>query len=533
MITTRRRTARPWILTASLVALAPLAVDAQEPFPGLDAYVNQTLATWHVPGVSIGIVRNDTVLYTKGYGVRAFGAAAPVDDHTLFEIGSSSKAFTATLVAMLVGDGKMRWDAHVTDYLPGFRLYDPYASAELTLRDALTHRSGLARGELVWLGAGISRDEVLHRVRYLKPAWGFRARFGYQNMMYLAAGEAAGKAAGSTWDELIAKRIFEPLGMTSSVTSMPPATTQNLASPHTAPHDSLHAIDRSSLEDIGPAGSINSNARDMAQWLRFQLADGVYNGKRLVSSAALKVTHSPQTIIGAGELGPVDSLVTFSTYGMGWIVEDYRHELVWQHGGNTLGMTAAVGMMPEHKFGVVVLSNMAGSQVPDLLMRYIFERQLGLPKRDVSAEAYARYTVLRRRADSAEKAQLAQRTPGGKAPLALSAYAGTYSDSLYGDATVSVQDDHLFLTRGEWKGPLTFWNDENFRWSELSMFVKFEVAPSGTISGMTFGLPGDVTTLTRKQIRPNSSATRDALVPQKPREKVLHASEGVEPPAVQ
>jgi hypothetical protein len=314
---------------------------------------------------------------------------------------------------------------------------------------------------------------------------------------------------------------------------MPPATTQNLASPHTAPHDSLHAIDRSSLEDIGPAGSINSNARDMAQWLRFQLADGVYNGKRLVSSAALKVTHSPQTIIGAGELGPVDSLVTFSTYGMGWIVEDYRHELVWQHGGNTLGMTAAVGMMPEHKFGVVVLSNMAGSQVPDLLMRYIFERQLGLPKRDVSAEAYARYTVLRRRADSAEKAQLAQRTLGGKAPLALSAYAGTYSDSLYGDATVSVQDDHLFLTRGEWKGPLTFWNDENFRWSELSMFIKFEVAPSGTISGMTFGLPGDVTTLTRKQLRPNSSATRDALVPQKPREKVLHASEGVEPPAVQ
>jgi CubicO group peptidase (beta-lactamase class C family) len=473
------------------------------------------------------------VLYTKGYGVRATGATATVDDHTLFEIGSSSKAFTATLVAMLVGDGKMRWDAHVSDYLPGLRLYDPYASAELTVRDALTHRSGLARGELVWLGASISRDEVLRRLRYLKPAWGFRSRFGYQNMMYLAAGEAAGKAVGTTWDDLVAKRIFEPLGMTSTITSMPAATAQNIASPHTAPHDSLRALARSSLDDIAPAGSINSNARDMAQWLRFQLADGVYNGKRLVSSAALKVTHSPQTIIGPGELGPVDSLVSFSTYGMGWIVEDYRHELVWQHGGNTLGMTAAVGMMPEHKFGVVVLSNMAGSQLPDLLMRYIFERQLGLPKRDVSAEAYARYTVLRRRADSVEKAQLAQRTPGGKAPLALSAYAGTYSDSLYGDATVSVQDDHLVLARGEWKGPLTFWNDENFRWSELSMFIKFEVAPSGTISGMTFGLPGDVTTLTRKQLRPNSSATRDALVPQKPREKVLHASEGVEPPAMQ
>jgi hypothetical protein len=218
---------------------------------------------------------------------------------------------------------------------------------------------------------------------------------------------------------------------------------------------------------------------------------------------------------------------------MGWIVEDYRHQLIWQHGGNTLGMTAAVGMMPEHKFGVVVLSNMAGSPLPDIIMRYIFERQLGLPKRDVSAEVYAKYEVQRRRADSVERAQLAQRTPGGKPPLALSAYAGTYSDSLYGDASVSVQDDHLVLARGEWKGPLTYWNDENFRWSELSMFIKFEVAPAGTVSAMTFGLPGDVSTLTRKQIRPNSSATRDALVPQKPRQKILHAAEGHEPPAMQ
>jgi CubicO group peptidase (beta-lactamase class C family) len=533
MNTTRRRSLRPWFLAASLIGLGHLTVAAQEPFQGLDTYVNQALATWHVPGISIAIVRNDSVLYTKGYGVRAFGSPATVDDHTLFEIGSSSKAFTATIVAMLVGDGKMRWDAHVSDYLPGFRLYDPYASAELTVRDALTHRSGLARGELVWLGAGISRDEVLRRIRYLKPSWGFRSRFGYQNMMYLAAGEAAAKAAGTTWDDLVTKRIFEPLGMTSSVTSMPKDNGPNLASPHTASHDTVHTLARSSLEDIAPAGSINSNARDMAQWLRFQLGDGMYNGKRLVSSAALKVTHTPQTIIGPGELGPPDSLVTFNTYGMGWIVEDFRHELVWQHGGNTLGMTAAVGMMPEHKFGVVVLSNMAGSQLPGILMDYIFERQLGLPKRDISAEAYARYAVQLRRADSAEKAQLALRAPGGKPPFALSAYAATYSDSLYGDATVSVQDDHLVLSRGDWKGPLTYWNDENFRWSELGMFVKFEVAPTGTITGMTFGLPGDVSTMTRKQQRPTSAATRDALVPQKPGEKVLHAAEGHQPPAMQ
>ncbi len=506
-----RRTTRRGLTAAGFLALAACLVlpvrrlAAQEPFPGLDAYVTAALATWHVPGVSIAIVRHDSVLYTKGFGVRAAGSPAAVDEQTLFEIGSSSKAFTATAVAMLVSDGKMRWDAHVTDYLPGFRLYDPYASAELTIRDALTHRSGLARGELVWLGANISRDEVLRRVRYLKPAWSFRERFGYQNMMYLAAGEAAAKAAGTTWDDLVKHRIFEPLGMTSTVTTMTGVTNTNLASPHVAPHDSVRAISRSSLDDIAPAGSINSNARDMAQWLRFQLADGVYGGKRLVSSAALRVTHSPQTIIGAGELGPADSLVTFNSYGMGWIVQDYRHNLVWQHGGNTLGMTAAVGMLPERKFGVVVLSNMAGSPAPGILMNYIFERELGLPPNDISAEAYARYTTQRHRADSVEKVQLAQRDPAGKAPFALTAYAGTYADSLYGDATVAVQNDHLVLTRGDWSGPLTYWNANNFRWSEQSMFVKFEVAPSGTISGMTFGLPGDVTTLARKQARATAS----------------------------
>jgi CubicO group peptidase (beta-lactamase class C family) len=504
-----RRAPRPALIAAAFAAFALVPLGAQEPFPGLEAYVTRALATWHVPGVSIAIVRNDSVLYTKGFGLRAVDAPATVDDQTLFEIGSSSKAFTATLVAMLVSDGKMRWDAHVSDYLPSFRLYDPYANAELTIRDALAHRSGLARGELVWLGAGISRDEVLRRVRYLKPAWGFRSRFGYQNMMYLAAGEAAAKAAGTSWDNLIKQRIFEPLGMTASVTSMHGVKNTNLASPHVAPHDSLRTLARSSLEDIAPAGSINSNARDMAQWLRFQLADGMYGDKRLVSSAALRVTHSPQTIIGAGELGPADSLVTFNTYGMGWIVQDYRHALVWQHGGNTLGMTAAVGMLPEHKFGVVVLSNMAGSPVPGLLMNYLFDRELGAPARDISAEAFARYTVQRRRADSLEKVQLSQRAPGGKPPFALTTYAGTYGDSLYGDATVTVKDDHLVLTRGEWTGPLTYWNDNNFRWSELSMFVKFEVAPTGMITGMTFGLPGDVSTLARKQARTTASpATR-------------------------
>jgi CubicO group peptidase (beta-lactamase class C family) len=479
---------------------------SQEPFPGLDAYVTKALHDWKVPGISIAIVRNDSVLYTKGFGVLAVGGSTPVNEQTLFEIGSSSKAFTATLVAMLVSDGKMRYDDHITDYLPTFRMSDPVANAEVTIRDALTHRSGIARGELAWLGAGISRDEVLRRVRFIKPQSPFRSRYSYQNMMFLAAGQSAAKAAGTTWDDLVKQRIFVPLGMTSTVTAFEGLANKNVTTPHGLARDSVYTKPHGNMDNIAPAGAILSNARDMAQWLRFQLADGMYNGKRLVSSAALRETHTPQILIGGGggRGGAPDSVpvTTFNTYGMGWIIEDYRHQLVWQHGGNTDGMTAAVGMMPEHKLGVAVLSNMASAQLPALLMRYIFDRQMKAPMRDLSAEALARLVAQRRRSDSTEVVQAGARKGEPSAPL--SAFVGTYVDSLYGEATVSLKDGRLDLQRGEWHGPLEYWNGTNFRWTILPssptgpMYIKFEVAPDGKVSGMYFGLAGDQSLLGRK-----------------------------------
>jgi CubicO group peptidase (beta-lactamase class C family) len=497
---------------AIVVAGAGRSAAAQEPFPGLDAYVAKAVQQWKVPGLSVAIVRNDSVLYTKGFGVLAVGSTTPVNDQTLFEIGSSSKAFTATLVAMMVSDGKMRWDDHVTDYLPGLKLYDPIANAELTIRDALTHRSGLARGELLWLGSGFSRDEVLHHLRFLKPETPFRSHYSYQNMMFLAAGEAAGKAGGSSWDELVKQRIFAPLGMTSTVTSFKAIATPNATTPHSSQRDSVYTLGPFNDQNIGPAGSIRSNARDMAQWLRFQLGDGTYNGKRLVSTAALREIHTPQILVGgSGRGGAADSTPPtsyFSTYGMGWFIEDYRHQLVWQHGGNTEGMTAAVGMMPEQKFGVVVLSNMASAQLPGLIMRYIFDRQMGAPMRDLAGEAYARVATQRRRADSVSAAQTAQQGKTAKeAPLALTSYVGTYVDSLYGEAVVSIENGHLFLKRGLWQGPLEFANTNNFRWTILAgapsgvspMTIKFDVAGDGRVTGLYFGLASDVSLLTRKE----------------------------------
>src|SRR5436190_4191849 len=194
------RTARARLGLTLGLAFAAIAgtasAQAREPYPGLDAYITKAITAWNIPGVGVAIVRNDSVIYAKGFGTLGVTNRSPVNERTLFEIGSSSKAFTATLIAMLVSDGKMRWDDRITNYLPDFRLYDPIANEAVTMRDALSHRSGIARGELIFLGAGTTRDQVVHRVRFLKPESPFRSRWSYQNIMYVTAGDAAGKAGG-------------------------------------------------------------------------------------------------------------------------------------------------------------------------------------------------------------------------------------------------------------------------------------------------------------------------------------------------
>src|SRR5687768_2402714 len=197
------------IFAVALAAPAQPAVAQQqrEPYGGIDAYIRAALTQWKVPGVAIAIVRNDSLVFAKGYGVRETGKPAAVDERTVFAIGSSSKAFTGAAVTMLVDSGKVRLDAPATTYLPGFQLRDPYASREITVRDLLTHRSGLARGELIWYGSDNSRDEILRRVRFLEPTWSFRSQFGYQNIMYLAAGQVVAKTANMSWDDFIRQRL--------------------------------------------------------------------------------------------------------------------------------------------------------------------------------------------------------------------------------------------------------------------------------------------------------------------------------------
>ncbi|HEX4931570.1 MAG TPA: serine hydrolase [Gemmatimonadaceae bacterium] len=461
-------------VAATLVALSSTPAMAQKGkaggdaarFAKLDAYVAATMKAWKVPGIALAIVKDDSIVYAKGFGTRTVGKDEPVDANTVFAIGSASKAFTAALVAMAVDEGKMKWDEKVSSYLPGFQLYDNYASRELTVRDALSHRSGLSRGDFAWYLGGFDRADILRRVRYLAPTWSFRSTFGYQNIMYLAAGEAVAAAERQSWDDQVRSKIFAPLGMTSSSTSVKALEGRpNVATPHYLLNDTLVTAPYKNIDNIAPAGSINSTVRDMAQWLRLQLGRGKYAGKQLISSGNHGDMWQPNIHIRldgpqALYMAPGANL---QSYGMGWFLQDFNGRLAVHHGGNIDGMSAMVAMLPEEQLGVVVLTNLNGTPAQGTLFAYAFDLFTRETPRDWNADYLKLVGPLTDAAKKAEEALEKARVAGTKPSLALDKYVGTYNDSLYGDIVVSAKDGGLRFQFGRFGGTLEHWHYDSFR----------------------------------------------------------------------
>ena len=472
-----------------LVLLRPCAASAQaKPLQGFDAYVTRSMAAWQVPGLAVAIVRNDSVVLAKGYGVRTLGKPDPVDTHTLFAIGSASKAFTAMAVAMLVDQGKVKWDDRATTYLPELQLYDAYATHELTVRDLLTHRSGLTAADLMLFAEHMTRDSVLHQVRYVKPTYSFRSHFGYSNLMYLAAGQLSARVTSTSWDSVMSRMIFTPLGMTSSNTSVTMLEhLPNVATPHAEIDDTVRTIPYFNLDAIAPAGSINSNVLDMAQWVRFQLAGGKVAGKSLIDTAAFDETHTPQTIVPLeGFWKTVIQGTHLFNYGMGWMLHDYKGRLVVQHGGNIDGMSALVAMMPEEKTGIVILSNLDQNDLTYALMYRVFDGYLKQPPKDWSAIFLKADRDLRAKAKEEEKKTEAQRVPGTSPSLSPEKYAGTYTDTLNGDAVVRQEPSGLVLQYGTLVADLAHWNYDTFRviWRQRRLgkgYAAFTLDPTGNV----------------------------------------------------
>ena len=481
---------------------------------GSDEYAAKALKDWGIPGMAIAIVKDDKIVFSKGYGVRKRGENTPVDDHTLFAIGSCSKAFTAAALGILVDEGKIQWDDPVIKYMPRFQLYDPYVTREITIRDLLCHRSGLPAyaPDVLWWGSKLNRDELLERLRFLQPASSFRTTFAYQNFMFLAAGQIIPAVTGKSWDEFISERIFVPLHMNSSNTSTSKFTgDQNVATPHAKIQGTIQTIPWRNIDNIAPAGSINSSVSEMAQWIRLQLSDGMFEGKKILSPEVLWEMHSPQTIIPVS-MKSFQSIPEshFTAYGLGWGMRDYRGRKILTHTGGIDGMTARVVLVPEEKLGMVLLANMDSTNGPTAVSAWIMDRYLTpapAKPRDWSAELLDQANQVNQATAEIFKKVEEARHQNTKPSLELKDYAATYTDIFLGDANISLESGVLKLkvpVQPEMEATLEHWHFDTFRlkWKNPSVpdaFARFVLDAGGQIDQLKIDV------IETPQVDPSSS----------------------------
>lgn len=499
------------MLTAAWLAGAPCAQGQARaktpasPIAQFDADIARMVEAWKVPGLAIAVVRNDSVLLAKGYGVRELGKLELVDAGTRFAIGSTTKAMTVMALGMLVDEGKVRWDEPVITYLPAFRLSDPYVTRELTVRDLLTHRTGLGNADRLWSGNDYTPEEIFRRVGTLPLSYSFRAGWVYQNIMYALAGEVVRAASGMSWDAFITSRIFMPLGMTATVTRLAQVSGQpNVAVPHGEIVDTLRVISNRPVDAVAPAGSVWSSVGDMATWMRFILDSGRVGGKRLIAQSTFNEIFTPQVMADRNTYSTLGIVrPRFFTYGLGWFLHDYAGQGVAMHTGSIDGMSAIIGLLPDKRVGVYVLANADHVELRHALMLEAFDRFGGTAggvagtRRDWSAELLALYNSQRDRARETQRLQVQRRVTGTTPSLAIAKYAGTYRHLTYGDVQLTVRGDTLHARFGNaFDGALTHWQYDSFRarWDDRrSGDAMLVFAPDGTggvgtlrLLGLTF-----------------------------------------------
>src|ERR1051326_3413442 len=361
----------PRPLVAQQQTVATTATDYSAPLAAIEKAIDDKRKEFGIPGVSLVIVKDDKVIYLKGLGVKDFEHNTPVTPDTRFAIGSATKAFTAMLAVISADEGKLSLDDSPKKFLPYFTLRDEEAAAKITLRDLLSHRSGLNRTDLAMVTGVLNREELIKVAGQAKPTAKLGEKFQYQNVMYTAAGEAVAKAQNSTWDDLIAKKIFKPLGMTDSDTSpeaMQKSRDYSFGYDYNAGTKVTRRLPQRPIPAAAPAGAINSSARDMAQWVRFMLGNGVFNGRRLVSEKGFDELVRKQINIA----GPVD-------YGLGWFLRQWNGHKVVEHGGNIDGFNAQVTLIPDQKLGFVLLTNVTASSLGTVAMNTIWKNLVATP----------------------------------------------------------------------------------------------------------------------------------------------------------
>ena len=465
----------------------------------IDRTVARAMQEFEVPGMAVGIVKDGKLIYAKGYGVREVGKPQRVDADTLFQIGSNTKAFTAAALAILVDEGKLHWDDKVIDYLPEFRLYDPYVTREFTIRDLLSHRSGLGLGAgdlMVFPPTDFTRAEIIRNLRYLKPVSSFRSKFDYDNLLYMVAGEIIPVATGKSWEDFVRQRILVPLQMQACAVNYDSIEDRsNVASPHVVIDGKLMTIPVENIDSVGAAGSINCSINGMAKWLRTQLASGLMpNGQQLFSPARSSEMWTINTVIPTDPEVAALTHTNFTGYGLGWGLRDSFGRKRVSHTGGVSGSVTWVSMVPELSLGVLVFTNQLNDSAMGAVGNQILDAYLGAPKRDL---VKLMATERKRRTDAARAAEaeaVKVAASAGQPTLPLDAYTGHYSDAWRGDATVGLDSGKLVLRISRTKslqGPLTPYSGNIFivRWEnrtlEADAYVRFEQGFDGKIEGMT------------------------------------------------
>ena len=432
------------LLASFFLLLIPALGRAQSSLPkelkGLDEFVEMRMKEWNVPGVAIAVVRDSQVVLTKGYGWANVEGKQRVDAGTLFAIGSSSKAFTATGVMQLVDEGKVDLDEPVITYVPDFKLYNDELTKNLTVRDLLCHRSGLPRHDVAWYGSGSTREELIAKMAYLEPNAQLRETWQYQNFMFMAAGYLIEQVTGQSWEAYTQKHLFDPLQMSNSNFSVIDLQkTANRAWPYQEEEGEVKVMEYRNIDAIGPAGSINSNATEMANWLILQLNEGRFQGKQVISGTSLHETHKPQMVM-PGDMTTDE--IFYSSYGLGWMITSYRGHLRVEHGGNIDGFSASVCVMPRDGIGIVVLTNMNGTALTGVIRNYIVDKMLDLEVHDWNTELLEQRNKAREASLLATEEEEDLARVNGTAPSHAPAdYVGLYRHPGYGQIEVRQKDD--------------------------------------------------------------------------------------------
>jgi len=472
----------------------------------LDRYAQRTLETFDVPGMTVAIVEQGRPSEVRSYGVRRLGEPAKVDEHTLFAIGSTTKAFTTALLAMLVDEGKLTWDTKVADVLPGFKMYDPYVSSEMTVRDIVTHRSGLGPGAgdlLFFPPTSFTRAEIIHKLRFIKPVTSFRSAFAYDNLLYIVAGEVIATVEKSSWEDVVRKRILAPLQMNETTTTSALPASANRAWPHArvstdvrglGPMSALSTV--TTVDVAAAAGALNSNGAEIARWLELQLNSGqdTKTNTRLFSEAQAREMWTPHTLLPPAPAikGLELARAHYRAYALGWQVGEYRGQMIVSHAGGVPGMVTLFTIVPEKHVAFALFTNAEEPGALSSMQFRLLDHYLGLKSPDwISAvnETFKERLEKAKEQLAASKEE-GKAEQGGKGPsLALEKYAGRYRDAWYGTVTIeraadamSIRFDHTPSMTGKLEHVRydtfrTRWSDRNIE----DAYVTFALNPDGSI----------------------------------------------------